>query len=128
MYHERVEGKRKGMNDMSIGIQGEEIAANYLENKGFSVIDRNFKCRMGEIDIVACEKRTLVFVEVKTRRSLRYGLPCEAVTKSKQHHIRKAASFYAAKNQISYIEQRIDVVEILYIGEKAYIRHIKNAF
>ncbi|QIB69972.1 YraN family protein [Aminipila butyrica] len=113
---------------MSLGAQGEEIAANYLKNKGYHVLERNFRCRMGEIDIIACTGRILVFVEVKTRSSQTYGLPCEAVTKTKQLHIRRVAGFYLLKNNMSHIDQRIDVVEILYQGEKAYIRHTENAF
>ncbi len=113
---------------MSLGLQGEEVAANYLKNKGYQVLERNFRCKMGEIDIIACIHRTLVFVEVKTRRSLNYGLPCEAVNKTKQVHIKRVAAFYAMKNNVVDITQRIDVVEILYQGQKAYIRHIENAF
>ncbi|QHI73158.1 YraN family protein [Aminipila terrae] len=113
---------------MSLGVQGEEVAANYLKNKGYQVLERNFRCRMGEVDIIACIDRTLVFVEVKTRRSLSYGLPCESVTKTKQLHLRRVAAFYVMKNNIGNISRRIDVVEILYRGEKAYIRHTENAF
>lgn len=113
---------------MSLGLQGEEVAANYLENKGYQILERNFRCKMGEIDIIGCIHKTLVFVEVKTRRNLNYGLPCESVTKSKQIHIKRVAAFYVVKNNITNINQRIDVVEILYQGEKAYIRHTENAF
>lgn len=112
---------------MNLGKRGEEIAANYLENKGFKILERNFRCRTGEIDIVAALGRVLVFVEVKTRNNCRYGLPCEAVTPGKVHRIKKAAGFYSLKNHVENAEQRIDVIEILYIGEKAYIRHTENA-
>lgn len=111
---------------MSLGKQGEEIAANYLKNKGFRVLERNFRCRLGEIDIVAAKGKCLVFVEVKTRNSLKYGMPCEAVTPQKLAHIAKTAQFYLLKNHIKQAEQRIDVIEILCIGEKAYIRHTEN--
>lgn len=113
---------------MSLGVQGEEVAANYLKNKGYLVVERNFRCRMGEIDIIASINKTLVFVEVKTRRSLSYGLPCESITKNKQVHIKRVAKFYTVKNNIINVNQRIDVLEVLYRGEKAYIRHIENAF
>ncbi len=113
---------------MSLGVQGEEVAANYLKNKGYQVVERNFRCRMGEIDIIASINKTLVFVEVKTRRSLSYGLPCESITKNKQVHIKRVAKFYTVKNNIINVNQRIDVLEVLYRGEKAYIRHIENAF
>lgn len=113
---------------MNLGVQGEDVATNYLKNKGYQVLERNFRCKMGEIDIIACIHKTLVFVEVKTRRSLNYGLPCEAVTKTKKLHIRRVATFYTIKHNFENISQRIDVVEILYQGEKAYIRHTENAF
>lgn len=113
---------------MSLGVQGEEIATNYLKNKGYKILERNFRCNLGEIDIVACMERTLVFIEVKTRTSLMYGLPCESVGRSKRIHIRKAAALYAVKNRVININQRIDIIEILYMGEKAYIRHTENAF
>ncbi|WP_312353675.1 YraN family protein, partial [Aminipila sp.] len=78
---------------MSLGFQGEEVASNYLKNKGYQVLERNFRCKMGEIDIIACIHKTLVFVEVKTRRNLKFGLPCEAITKNKKVHIKKVAAF-----------------------------------
>ena len=106
--------------------KGREVAANYLQNKGYKVIDRNFRCKLGEIDIVAGKDKVLVFVEVKTRRGVAYGLPCEAVTVSKLQHIQRAANVYALKNHLNNVQQRIDVIEVLCEGEKAYIRHTEN--
>ena len=113
---------------MNLGHYGEDIAANYLQNKGYKVIDRNFRCRLGEIDIVAGKGKVLVFVEVKTRRGVNYGLPCESVTMEKLNHIRRAASIYALKNSLMDVQQRIDVIEVLCLGEKAYIKHTENVF
>ena len=113
---------------MKLGDYGEEVAANSLQNKGYKVIDRNFRCKLGEIDIVAGKDKVLVFVEVKTRRGCSYGLPCEAVTLNKLQHIQRAASVYALKNRLSDVQQRIDVIEVLCEGEKSYIRHMENVY
>ena len=113
---------------MNLGNYGEDIAVNYLVNKGYKVIERNFRCKMGEIDIVAGKDHILIFVEVKTRRGTVYGLPCEAVTSEKLEHIRRAAALYSLKNNLTEAQQRIDVIEVLCRGEKAYIRHTENVF
>jgi putative endonuclease len=113
---------------MSLGSQGEEIAVNYLNGKGYKIVDKNYRCRLGEIDIIAYKDNTLVFVEVKTRQNTSYGLPCESVTKTKQHHIMRTAAFYVLKNDVGDVNQRIDIIEILYREQKAYIRHLENAF
>ena len=113
---------------MSIGSYGEEIAATYLEKKGYRIIDRNFRGKTGEIDLIACRERTLVFVEVKTRRNLSYGLPCESITEEKKRHIRSTAALYTQKYKLFNVPQRIDVVEILMNDGRNYVKHIENAF
>lgn len=113
---------------MSIGTYGEEVAAMYLEKKGYKIVDRNFKGKTGEIDIVACDKRTIVFVEVKTRSRMYYGLPCESITEKKKLHIRNTAALYVQKYRLEGVAQRIDVVEILMCEGKNYIKHTENAF
>lgn len=111
---------------MALGAIGEDIAERYLKKKGYRIIDRNFRCRLGEIDIIALDGEALVFVEVKTRRNQNYGRPCEAVNTVKIRHILQTAACYAAVSPARYGEIRIDVVEILFQGEKPYIHHIKN--
>ena len=71
-----------------IGKLGEELAVGYLQKQNYKIIERNFECRQGEIDIIALDKNELVFIEVKTRTSIKYGKPAEAVNqiKKKQHH------------------------------------------
>ena len=113
---------------MSIGSYGEEIAATYLEKKGYRIIDRNFRGKTGEIDLIACRERTLVFVEVKTRRNLSYGLPWESITEEKKRHIRSTAALYTQKYKLFNVPQRIDVVEILMNDGRNYVKHIENAF
>ena len=80
------------MNNKAVGGLGEDFAVYYLESCGYRIIERNFRCRLGEIDLIAQDGKTLVFVEVKTRRSRRYGSPQEAVTTAKQAKLRTVAS------------------------------------
>lgn len=114
------------MNNRDTGAIKEEIAATFLENKGYFIIEKNFRVRQAEIDIVARDKETIVFVEVKYRKNTSYGHPLDAVDIRKQRQISKAALFYMCKNKISLdnIPIRFDVVAIL--GED--ITHIVNAF
>ena len=114
------------MNKRDLGLIGENMAAEILGKSGYKIICRNYRCRMGEIDIVA-EKRAeeqseLCFIEVKTRSGSSYGRPCEAVDRKKQEHIRKAASCYLRELEyMGYIPERIsfDVMEIT----AEYIKH-----
>ena len=111
---------------MALGARGEDIAEKYLRKKGYHILERNFRCRLGEIDIIALDGRTLVFIEVKTRRNQNYGRPCEAVNLVKIRHILRTAACYTALSRVRYEELRIDVVEILLQGERPYIHHIEN--
>lgn len=77
-----------------LGKFGEDIAAKVVSCKGYRIITRNYRCKYGEIDIIASRGNSLHFIEVKTRQGLGYGRPCESVTPQKQEHIRKAAVFY----------------------------------
>ena len=110
-----------------IGKLGEEIATQYLRNKGYKILDRNFMCRQGEIDIVAHTKKELVFVEVKTRTNLSYGRPSEAVTEIKQNHIEKAIKYYIYKHHLENKDIRFDIIEVYVYKEKYKINHIKQA-
>jgi putative endonuclease len=100
---------------------------------GLTVIETNFRCRVGEIDIVAREGGDLVFAEVKTRADMRYGLPCEAVNEHKQRQLTRVAEMYLATRAryAGYTEDmrpRFDVIEILILGGRAYVRHLREAF
>lgn len=111
------------------GKYGEEQACNYLERKNYKILEKNFLCRQGEIDIIAKSARgELVFVEVKTRSSLKYGMPCEAVTPKKINNIIYSAKYYIFKNRLYNIDIRFDVIEIFLHNKKCIIHHIKNAF
>lgn len=111
------------------GKEGEEIAFGFLKEKGYEILKRNFRFGHGEIDIVAKKEETLVFIEVKTRRSLEFGPPETAVTLPKQKQIIKIAKAYLYINDIHNTECRFDVIAIIlpYAGEPQ-INHIENAF
>lgn len=117
------------MDNMKLGRQGEQAAADYLQAQGYAVLERNYRCPKGELDMVVRRGDVLAFVEVKTRRSLRYGRPCEAVNYYKRQHIIKAAQWYIYCHKLSGFHYRFDVVEVLAKnGRDISINHIPNAF
>ncbi|MFB0564569.1 MAG: YraN family protein [Candidatus Aminicenantaceae bacterium] len=113
----------------ALGKSGEETALEYLKNKNYRIIKRNYRFLRGEIDIIAYDKNTLVFIEVKTRRSKVFGLPEESVTPRKQNQIRKIAQGFLAKNDLKNIVCRFDVLSLSCCEKDGYkIKHIQNAF
>ncbi len=115
-------------NNKQIGDFGENMACEYLENKGYEILYTNYKTPMGEVDIIAMsEEKCVVFVEVKTRKNTNFGLACEAVDKRKQERITRAALFYNYNG-----DKRFDVIEVYYSGTHEMvvenINHIENAF
>lgn len=113
------------------GSYGEELAVKFLKEKGYEIIEQNYRYGHGEVDIVAMDKKELVFVEVKYRKNLEYGSPEYAVTKSKQRQVRKISELYIMEkgDDIEFDNARIDVVAILNLpGNKPEINHIENAF
>ena len=108
------------------GKIGEEIAKNYLERKGYKIIERNFRCRQGEIDIIAMYSGKLIFVEVKTRTSDKYGTPGEAINQIKKMHIEKSAAQYLFHKKLFKTTIRFDAIEILIKEGKCQINHIKQ--
>lgn len=113
-----------------IGKLGEDLAYQYLQKNNYKIIERNFTCRQGEIDIVAKDnrKKELVLIEVKTRTNFKYGNPCEAVNKQKKKHIYYAGQYYIYKNRIKNIPIRLDVIEIYIKNGTYHLNHIRNAF
>jgi len=97
----------------ALGAAGEERAAAWYEGHGYTVVDRNWRCREGELDLIVRRARELVFVEVKTRRTDRFGTPAEAVTRDKQRRIRAVARRYLAATDARAGSLRFDVVSIL---------------
>ena len=108
------------------GKSGEIEAANYLKNHGYKIICNNFRCIQGEVDIIAKDKNELVFVEVKTRCSKKYGEAREAVNIKKQKHICEAAKYYLYKNNMQNAFVRIDVIEVYVRRGEFTINHIKQ--
>jgi putative endonuclease len=111
---------------MTLGSWGEQTAAKYLIKRGYIILERNFRSRLGEIDLIALDGRTLVFVEVKTRQNRNYGLPCEAVNAQKLRHLKRMSLHYMAVHHAESRDARLDVVEILKESGRTYIRHIEN--
>lgn len=115
------------MNHIELGIAGENLAVNHLAAKGYEILDRNYRWKHSEIDIVCRRGDTLVVVEVKTRNSTRFGEPYLSVTLRKQRQVIKVANQYIqAKNMNE--EVRFDVVSIILNSKKVDIEHIENAF
>ena len=111
-----------------LGGRGENVAAKYLRNQGFKIIERNFKCALGEIDIIARDGKTLVFVEVKTR-AYDDPTPEEQVNEPKRHQLTKAAKFYLSRYDVPQPAARFDVIAIVWPqGRDPQIRHTPDAF
>ncbi len=108
------------------GKHGEELAEAYLKTKGYRVLEKNFRCLRGEIDIIALEKEKIVFVEIKSRTSKEYGLPAESVTETKLKHIYKTAEYYLYIRNLEKQDTRIDVIEILFEQDRCMINHLKQ--
>ena len=95
-----------------LGRMGEDIAAQILESKGYHILERNFRCRFGEIDIIAEVGGAVVFIEVKARATKGYGRPIEAVTNRKLANMKRSAMCYTSFHNLDNIEYRFDIVEI----------------
>ena len=112
-----------------IGPTGENEAVIFLEKRGYKILERNYRKRMGEIDIIARHKDALCFIEVKTRQSTSYGSPLEAVTKQKQRQIIRLSLYYLKEKNIADPKMRFDVVSIdKTLSPEHQIKLIPNAF
>ncbi len=120
------------MNNKEIGRWGEEIAATYLKRKGYSIVLKNFYTSEGEIDIIALqeenEERTLIFIEVKTRTSEKYGFPEEAITMKKWDHMLKAVDRYFQEHPENSEAWQIDVIAVQRLNkdQSPNIEHFEN--
>jgi len=110
------------------GKEGEDIAAHYLSERGYRVLVRNYRTKSGEIDIIAREGNTLVFIEVKARSGTRFGLPQDAVDLRKQARLSRVASGYLRHKAVIPCDCRFDVVAVMGRGEKMKVELIRNAF
>jgi putative endonuclease len=115
------------MSHLKTGAEGEKLAAEYLQKKGYKVLDINWKYERCEIDIIAEKKGLIVFVEVKTRSGANYGWPEEAVNPAKQKNIAKAADAYLEEKNLDK-EIRFDIISVIFRPSKTDIYHIEDAF
>jgi putative endonuclease len=117
------------MKRKDTGNLGEKLAAGHLKKRGYKILDTNFRCPRGEIDIIARHRNTLVFVEVRSKANLRFGSPEESITFAKRRHLRASASYYLQSHKDLQSDWRIDVVaiELDNKGEVSRIEIIENA-
>jgi len=113
---------------ISLGARGEKIAARHLKRNGYRIVSRNFRAAGAEVDLVAMDGETLVFIEVKTRLGVSAGDPREAVDRRKQAHIRRAAAIFADRNRAQSRPIRFDVVAIAGAGPDRRVEIVKDAF
>ncbi|MEV5648834.1 YraN family protein [Nocardia sp. NPDC052254] len=116
-------------HNLALGAHGEELAAQFLQGAGIRIVERNWRCRYGELDLIVTDDDTTAFVEVKTRSGLGFGTPAEAVTFAKQQRIRRLALVWLAEQDGPWLRVRFDVVSVLLLpGEPARIEHVRAAF
>lgn len=119
-----MQDTQKDFHKKLLGRTGEKIAIEFLKKRGYNIIEKNYKTRIGEIDIIATDKDAIVFVEVKTRKSDAFGHGAEAVDNRKQEKYFKVAAEYLQKNDKADVPCRFDVIEL----QDGKINHIQNAF
>ncbi|HEY5544077.1 MAG TPA: YraN family protein [Candidatus Binatia bacterium] len=111
-----------------LGQEGERLAERYLRKKGYKLVERNYRCAVGELDLIVLDRRIVVFVEVKTRTGHGFGSPLEAVEFRKQRKMIQAAQFFLSAKGLQQREARFDVIGISWPGREPVLEHIENAF
>ena len=119
---------KPGTQKKELGKKGEDLALRYLKKNGYHVYERNYVCKMGEVDIIAKEKDTLAFIEVKTRTSTAFGPPQLAVNAAKQMQLSKVALYFLKEKGIEDVKARFDVVAIILGPGGPEIELIRDAF
>jgi putative endonuclease len=119
---------KKIIQQKALGQKGEEIALRFLKKNGYRIIERNYTCKLGEVDIIAREKDTFAFIEVKTRRSTTFGPPQLAVNQKKQGQLSRAALYFLKEKNLEEAKARFDVVAILLGAKGEEIELIRDAF
>ena len=112
----------------SLGKAGEDLAERYLKRQGYAIVERNYRCPLGEIDLIALNKRVVVFVEVKTRRVDTSGAPLESVNAVKQRRLKRTALHYLNKHRLHDRDVQFDVVGISLRSDPPAVQHIRHAF
>ena len=129
MREQTEKGEDSILTRKEIGKRGEVIAAGFLERKGLRIVERNYHCRWGELDLVAAESDNRIhFVEVKTRTVTLYGAPAEAVTYMKQQKIKKTALTWLQSQEQYFSDLSFDVIEVSVIENTARIRWLQHCF
>jgi putative endonuclease len=118
----------RGQENKELGRRGEEAASRFLKKQGYRIVERNYTCKLGEIDLIAYEKDTLSFIEVKTRTSLQYGPPQLAVHPFKQRQLAKTALYFLKEKRLDDPKARFDVVAVILGPAGEEIELIRNAF
>lgn len=111
-----------------LGRSGEDVAERFYRKRGFRVLDRNFRCKGGEIDLIARRGRVVVFCEVKTRRTDAFGDPSEAVRYAKQARLKRLAATWLSQHRGGAGDIRFDVLSVIVRRGRTYVRHIPDAF
>lgn len=111
-----------------LGRRGEDAACDLYRRLGYEVVERNYRSGRGEIDVVARRGETLVFCEVKTRRTDEWGAPAEAVDHAKQARLRRLAAAWMAERRPGYVDVRFDVVSVIVRGDETDVTHVPDAF
>lgn len=111
-----------------LGVDGEQVAERYLKAKGYKLVERNYRCASGELDLIVLHRRVIVFVEVKTRSDNSFGSPIEAVARWKQKRMIRAAQFFLYQKGLHNREARFDVVGVSRAGTELVVEHVENAF
>ncbi len=111
-----------------MGKAGEDLAERYLKRQGYAIVERNYRCPLGEIDLIALHKRVVVFVEVKTRRADTSGAPLESVNAVKQRRLKRAALHYLNKHRLHDRDVQFDVVGISLRSDPPAVEHVRHAF
>ena len=114
--------------NQSVGKYGEDRASEFLERLGYELLERNWRCNSGEIDIVARDQDCLVFAEVKTRTRVGFGHPFEAITPVKMQRMRQLVGEWCRAHQISSVQVRLDAISVLLTGGRIHIEHLKQVF
>ncbi|MBI3300553.1 MAG: YraN family protein [Deltaproteobacteria bacterium] len=119
---------RAGQGRRDLGQQGEREAEQFLSAQRYAIVARNYRSPFGEVDLIALDRQTIVFVEVRTHTGEAFGDPLESVNARKQRQIARAALHYLSRHHLHDREARFDVIGIRWEGEKTHLTHIKGAF
>ncbi len=111
-----------------LGRSGEDVAERFYRKRGFRVLERNFRCKAGEIDLIARRGPVVVFCEVKTRRTDAFGDPAEAVRYGKQARLKRLAAMWLAQRRMGAVDIRFDVLSVIVRHGRSQVRHIPDAF